>query len=252
MAGWRFNMDPEQLAKTTEALADATKSIADAVALPEETKAALLTPSAKSIGARFGRFFNRHQASNRANEIVEEAWLTDLQIRALDYFASNPGATLDESKAFLIHKQIDDSYYSLDKEDMRDRFAKLIATTADKTRNEDISPIYSQILANLDSESAKLLLSISENSWTPIMETAEPRQIFVQERKSLLSIVNSHGRINQFQSLGLIEVDTLHEYNTDGSYVDDYAHLLNLEPEQYRTGTAIFTQFGNSFIDVIK
>lgn len=241
-------MDPDSITE----LAKASGKIADAVNVPDEVKTQVLLPVATSIGGRLGRFFKRNQVNKRAEEIVEERFLEQLSTEASLYFNTHPNATLDEAKERLIYKQIDDSTYSIDNEDMRTLFAKLIANTADKNTNEAITPYYSQVLSNLSPTTAKLLLDMSKNSFTPMLETADPREIFIQLRNDLISIQNTHSAINQFASLGLIEMDTLH--------VTDKANFLKLyitakyqlNTEQYRVGEIIFTEFGTSFIKSVK
>lgn len=245
-------MDPDNLLNTTKSVADATGKIADAVKVPDEIKKEILSPTASSIGGRLGRFFKRNQLNNRAEEIVEEMYLENLSKQSSLYFENHPNATLDETKKRLIYKQIDDSTYSIDNEDMRTLFAKLIANTADKNTNTGISPLYSQVLSNLSPSTAQLLLSMSENSYTPMLETADPREIFIQLRTTVSSIQGTNGSINQLASLGLIEMDTLHVTERATILEAVIVKLLHLTKEQYRVGEIIFTEFGNSFIKSVK
>ncbi|WP_419154255.1 Abi-alpha family protein [Weissella viridescens] len=233
-------------------VAKASGKIADAVKVPDEVKNEVLLPAATSIGGRLGRFFKRNQVNQRASEIVEEQFLEQLSKEASLYFNNHPSATLDEAKERLIYKQIDDSTYSIDNDDMRTLFAKLIAHTADKNTNTDISPHYSQVLSNLSPSTAQLLLSMSKNSYTPMLETADPREIFIQLDRLPSSIQNTNGAIDQLASLGLIELDTLHVTERATLLEAFIAKVNQLNQNQYRLGEITFTEFGNSFINSIK
>lgn len=241
-------MDDESI----KAVANATNRIAEAVSIPEEVKTELLIPSAGVIGQRLRRLFNRNQFTKRAEEIIEEKYLIDLADRTEKYFRNHENPTLDEAKDYLLRKQIDDSRFSIDNDQMRELFAKLISKTADKNTNENITPYFSNVLSNLSPESAKLLLCISKNSYTPIIEIADPRKILVQINKRQESIQETKSAINQLESLGLLELDTLH-LTEQNDQLNQYAsNILNLNSEQYRIGQITLTEFGIAFVKSVN
>ncbi|RRG18224.1 DUF4393 domain-containing protein [Weissella viridescens] len=234
-------------------IAKTSGKIADAVKVPDEVKNQALLPAATSIGGRLGRFFKRNQVNQRAAEIVEEQFLEQLSKEASLYFNNHPNATIDEAKERLIYKQIDDSTYSIDNEEMRTLFAKLIANTADTNTNAAITPYYSQVLSNLSPKTAKLLLDLSENTATPIMEIvySDHTSTMVQLRQEKESIQSTDGAINQFISQGLVEIGDFQ--NDNHSDLDWFAtSMLHLKSQTFRIRTLVFTEFGNSFIESVK
>ncbi|TGE72439.1 Abi-alpha family protein [Weissella confusa] len=254
-------MDPDTIGK----LADATKAGADALSLPDEVKTAALKKPAQTIGDIVTRFFNRNQLAKREQEIVEDGYLSALAAQTQIYFDENPHATLDESKAFLIGKQIQDSRFSIDNQTMRQRFAKLISATADATRNSSISPNYSSVLANLTPESADLLIRMSNKEFVPVGFFKIVEQETGNTIKNITQVLEidhqllmpAQGTLDELRGLGLLDFS---EEATTNKELYQQIDLLELEQTQnnnlgkttYHHGITWLTIFGKSFIDVVK
>ena len=252
-------MNPDDIGKT----ADAVKAVADAFSIPEEVKAEMLTPPATSLGQAFGAIIDLTLGDFISKGIIKRAKINELNRQAVSFFNDHPNATYDEAKTMLLAKEIDDSKFSIDDEYMRTRFAKLIANTADSNTNSLITPYYSNVLANLSSDAAKLFEDMSTRVYTII-------SIYSLKSSGGDSIINNTvvetsyevmihtDLLNQLQALGLIEIDrnwhlkdTADESNNLYGHIQSSMKYYGIDPDSPNVdadfGSAWLTDFGKSF-----
>lgn len=129
--------------------------------LPDETTNALLRPAANSIGTAAGDIldglFNWALFPLRKYNIVKETDLHDFAKKTSNNIEEIPEEHRDKSKMGIALKALEDSRYQLDQEQMRQYFANLIAKSLDSRINSDISPKFSEILANMTIREANTL-----------------------------------------------------------------------------------------------
>lgn len=256
-------MDPETFGKA----ADALKVTAEAVSVPDEVKSELLKPGATSLGQVFQSIIDFTLGGFISRGIIKRAKINSLSSQAVEFFNHNPNATYDDAKTMLLVKELEDSKFSIEDDDMRTRFAKLIAASADSTRNNTISPNYSSVLASLNSDTASLLdtLSLSVYSAVGFIEVVDPKtggsymplDYYLQFNDALIDFPN--GALDELESLGLIELR-----NDLSIAADLYSKINNLSNKlnesntdnnikyEVKYGVAYLTEFGKSFIKIVK
>lgn len=124
-------------------------------------------PSANILGKALGGLFGSILYFPAKLGIYTQAHLTDYERRINQKLEQIPEENKDTSKLGLLFKEIEDSKYQLDNNDLREMFAKLISATVDNRKNNIISPRYSLILSQLGSNDARFLNSIAGNNVIP-------------------------------------------------------------------------------------
>lgn len=260
-------MDPDNLLNTTKSVADATGKIADAVKVPDEVKKAGLLPLLDRMAKTFQNKRNLRNVELDNENIILQEYQRKLLERTQSFLEEIPNATFNEANEYLLRKQIDDSQFSINNEYMRDRFAKLIATTA-TTKTDYISPNYSNVLSNLDSNTATLLVNLSRSHLNPLSYFGNPRTAIFSfllphpfKANSLIMSkgLKSNGAIDELASLGLILIRdnfmiSTPDYPTKNLYtnIDSFAFDLGFTTEDRSSHAAIeLTSFGRKFIEVV-
>ncbi|MBJ7658732.1 Abi-alpha family protein [Weissella confusa] len=253
-------MNPDDIVKT----ADAVKAVADAFSIPEEVKAEMLTPPATSLGQVFGAIIDLVFGNVISKGIIKRAKIDELNRQAVSFFNDHPNATYDEAKTMLLAKEIDDSKFSIDDEYMRTRFAKLIANTADSNTNSLITPYYSNVLANLSSDAAKLFEDMSTRVYTIIsiysLKSSSGGDSSINNTvvETSYGVIINTDLLNQLQALGLIAIDkNWHLKDTTDASNNIYGHIQStmkcygIDPDSPNVsvdfGSAWLTDFGRSF-----
>lgn len=253
-------MNPDDIGKT----ADAVKAAADVVSIPEEVKVEMLTPPATSLGQVFRAIIDLTLGDFISKGIIKRARIDELSNQAVLFFNDHPNATYDEAKTMLLAKEIDDSKFSIDDEYMRTRFAKLIANTADSNTNSRITPYYSNVLANLSSDAAKLFEDMSTRVYT-IISIYSLKSSFGGDSSVNNTVVETSYEVmintdllNQPQALGLIAIDkNWHLKDTADASNNMYGHIQSsmkhygIDPDSPNVnadfGSAWLTDFGKYF-----
>ncbi len=255
-------MDPETVGKT----ADALKATANAVSVPDEVKVEVLKPGATSLGQVFQSIIDLTLGGFISRGIIKRAKINSLSNQAVNFFNQNPNATYDDAKTMLLVKELEDSKFSIEDDDMRTKFAKLIAASADKNRNKGISPNYSNVLANLTPESANLLVRMSDKEFVPVGFFKIINQDTGHTFKNVAHILEfdhkllmpERGILDELKGLGLLD------FSEDVQVVNQelYQQIDLLEVEQvqsldygvttYEHGSAWLTLFGKAFTDIVK
>ncbi|MEW2975515.1 Abi-alpha family protein [Weissella confusa] len=254
-------MDQDTIGK----VADAAKSVTDAVSIPPEVKTTLLTPIAEKIGQVFqARSTVKHfEIENQA--IVMHGYQEKLKERVQELLSAQPNLTFTEVNEFLLRKQINDSQYSINDEYMRERFAKLISSTV-SDNNNSITPFYSDVLSNLNTETATLLISFTHMDMNPVAYFGPSRTAFVGyfepttvQDQFIPNAIISQGEINQLVSLGLVEMQNDYRIRfSNQPDVDLYAKIKWLaqihgfsENDIVSYAAVGLTEFGKNFIKVV-
>ena len=213
-------------------------------ALPISTESgdALIKPVAKSIG-------------NAANDILEgafhlvldpvrrfnarrtqdlETFKQELSLSVKDISKDN----IDESKSGLVLKAIEDSRYQLNEKVIRDLFTKLITSTLDITKNTNITPVFSTIIANMSPKEAILLERIHNNTghvvpFSNVMIVYKDVKGSSSIGKGYLLFENDF--TNEFSlELSLLEASNLIKFNADVFLTHtSFEDLYNLFDENY-------------------
>lgn len=256
-------MDPDTIGKS----ADAAKAIAEALSVPNEVKTEVLKPGATSLGQAFQSIIVLTLGGFISRGIIKQAKITSLSQQAVEFFNQNPDASYDDAKTMLLVKEVEDSKFSIDEDDMRTRFAKLIATTADAKRNTNVSPNYSTVLASLDSQTASLLETLSTVVYSAVgfLEEVDPEtggsykpiNYYVQLNDTLIDF--PRGALDELKSLGLIELKndislSKELYSLIDIIVNQTNERIDNDNVKYEVkyGVAYLTEFGKSFIDIVK
>jgi hypothetical protein len=151
------------------------KSIIKINVLPEKTTDALLTPGATSIGSAFKDIIEAlgHKTLGplRKFNLVKAKELKDFENQLNTKINDIPEENRDDSKIGITFKALEDSKYQLNEDIMREAFSNLISNSLDSRTNSRISPKYSDILANMSSNEAKLFQTIYQNNFgrTPVI-----------------------------------------------------------------------------------
>jgi hypothetical protein len=156
-------MDPDQLAKTTQSLADMASTTLDF------TKSASNTTLGKNIGTALNGLFLTCFGTSVANGLVEQSKVDALQNSLQVRIENIPQENRTIENKMLILKSLEELRYQLDYEDVRDMFISLISNSFNKDYSSDISPLLVQILGNMSSKTAIFL-----KEWQSIPTTAAP------------------------------------------------------------------------------
>lgn len=261
-------MDPENIGK----VADAVKATADAVSVPDEVKVEVLKPGATSMGEVFQSLIDLTLGTLIERGIIKRAKINSLQQQAVKFYQANPDASYDDAKAMLLVKEVEDSKFSIENDEMRTRFAKLIANTANKKTNQAITPLFSTVLSNLSPESASALEFLAKQVYTPAIwlkvhnqqgGTIEDSQIAYGT--NVPNFYLSNGVLDQLSSLGLILLQNgVTVSSVDNKDKDYYVGLTNFIDIMYaaqRTdkftigksnGVVSLTHFGKEFVKAVS
>ena len=214
--------------KTVKSLSDAIGKVSDLINPTDEVKKAGFVPIAKRIAQTF---LNKQNLKNRElddKNIILKEWQKQLAKRTEIFLSENPEASYNEANEYLLKKQIADSTFSLNNNYMRERFAKLIATTAMDFDNE-VTPLFSNVLSNLDHTTAKLFFDFKNNPYglSPMIYFGNKYTAIYSYHKHIANSTGSYesitkiaeSEIAQLISLGLIAV------------IEDYKLFIPSKPD---------------------
>lgn len=254
--------------KTIKSLSDTTGKVVDLINPTDEVKKAGLIPFATRMAKTFSNKKDLKNSNLDNEAIILHQWQKKLAEHVEAFLQKNPDASYNDTKEYLLKKQIKDSTYSLDNDYMRERFAKLIATTA--TDFEDmVTPLFSNVLSNLDPNTAKLFLKfkINPKGLSPLIyfgNTYTAIYSYYQNTEGLATggvfvACIASSEIAQLVSLGLIAVvEDYKLYNSSKKEEDLYqsikikARTIGMNDSDIKSYAAIrITDFGDSFFQAV-
>ena len=203
-------MDPEML-----------KLMGDLV--PTSTEELLFNPAANAVGLGVGGILTWIFQKPIEYGIIKKKEFADLATKTSAELNKIPEEYRDDSKLGLTIKTLESSKYSLDSEELRSWFARLVAKTVDKRVNTDLNPLFPTVLSNMSSDDAQFFKKFdSSGGFFPIgfASISHDGSLSVQsdyyldwnydnEKPSDFELVQNH--LNLLQSFGIIE------YNIDAS-----------------------------------
>lgn len=131
--------------------------------LPEKAQADFVTPTAKAIGDGLGGIFTWIFHKPIEYSAIERAKVESLKHMTAEKMSKIPQDKMTFGKRGLMIKALEDSRYSLDSELMREYFSTLLAKSANKDYEDEISPNFSTILSNLSQNDAQFLKLFKKN-----------------------------------------------------------------------------------------
>ena len=132
--------------------------------LPQNTKKLLLNPTAKNIGDTLGDVSELILSPVSIATTWANAHIRKFKQSIIDNVNKIPEEKRDSSKINLAMKTIEDSKYQISDDNLRKMFAKLIAASIDKRKNQGLSPRFSNVLSQFSPEDAEFLMKISANN----------------------------------------------------------------------------------------
>lgn len=124
---------------------------------PDSTKELILNPTAKIVGDTCaGLFYSVFRWPIRYG-ITKKRELDEFTKLVTSKTEQIPEEYRDNSKAGLALKALESARYSLDQNILREMFAELFKNTFDSRVNNDISPLFSTILGNMNHENAEFI-----------------------------------------------------------------------------------------------
>lgn len=136
--------------------------------LPKNTQELLLNPTAKNIGNTLGDVSELILSPVNIATTWANAHIRKFKQSIIDNVNKIPEEKRDSSKINLAMKTIEDSKYQISDDNLRKMFAKLIAASIDKRKNQGLSPRFSNVLSQFSPEDAKFLMQISTNNLSSI------------------------------------------------------------------------------------
>lgn len=133
--------------------------------LPKNTQELLLNPTAKNIGNTLGDVSELILSPVNIATTWANAHIRKFKQSIIDNVNKIPEEKRDSSKINLAMKTVEDSKYQISDDNLRKMFAKLIAASIDKRKNQGLSPRFSNVLSQFSPEDAKFLMQISTNNF---------------------------------------------------------------------------------------
>lgn len=204
--------------------------------LPSSTKELLFNPSADALGQAVGGIMYFLFQKPIKLGIIKRNEFADLANRSTIELNKIPKEQRTDEKAGLMMKTLENAQYSLDVAQLRQYFANLLANTANKGTNYQVSPLFPTILGNMSPLDAKFIALFADTQSLPIANISlRPSQELVAKKpsvgnltgifKSGLVISHPHqnatridkfdSQINFFESFGILNV-------TYGSYKPEH------------------------------
>lgn len=253
--------------ETVKSISDTIGKVADLINPTDEVKKAGV-PFFKRIAKTFSNKRALKHSELDSKAIILRVWQENLEERVRKYLLEHPDASYNETNEYLLKKQINDSTYSLNNDYMRERFAKLIATTAIDFEDK-VTPLFSSVLSNLNPTTAKLFFNLKADpqGLSPMIYYGNNFKAIYSYYQQISNDANSNVRvtrvaqseITQLVSLGLIAI--IDDYKIyDASNPDDDLYLsiknkaqsLGMNENNIKSYAAIrITDFGESFFQVV-
>lgn len=134
-----------------------TKIEISPIPISEEVSKELLIPASTIIGQVLGAGLNKLAIRARKYYLTTEHELINFQESLSKKANEIPLENRTTENLSITQKSIDDSKYSLSKQEVRELFENLIIASLDDRNNEVIHPRFSSIIKELDVSEAKLL-----------------------------------------------------------------------------------------------
>lgn len=147
--------------------------------LPKSTQELLLNPTAKNIGEAIGGVAELLLSPVNVFTTWTNTHIRKYKQSIIDNINKIPEGDRDLSKFNLAMKAINDSKFQITDDNLREMFAKLIATSIDKRNNQGLSPRFSNVLSQFSPEDARFLKQISTSKSNFI-----PTVIFFNQKKN--------------------------------------------------------------------
>lgn len=236
--------------------------------LPISTKEMLLNPTASAVGQGIGGIFYFLFQWPIKLGIIKKAEFDDLAKRTAERLSRIPECDKDATKLELILKAIQESQYQLSQEKLRQMYANLMGSLADKRSNNFITPRYITIISQLGYNDALFLKYLSNqvedivyrvygairNDKNTIVPTTNKFLVFNNGQLIIKDMAES---INVLGSLGIIQQSVIEEqvedvssklYIKSVSYIKNKYHQTNVNVMKIDIG---ITDFGKRFIDYV-
>lgn len=245
--------------------------------LPQSTQELLLNPTAKNIGDTLGDVSELILSPVSIVTTWANAHVKKFKQSIIDNVNKIPEENRDPSKINLAMKNIEDSKYQINDDNLREMFAKLIAASIDKRNNQGLSPRFSNVLSQFSPEDAKFLMQISTNNLHSIPTVIffiqkddhsgyQDGDHFIAPDRSTASWFQNELSLNNIVSLGIINQsdEEFLTHDTGKSFYDsakkspEFLSWSNLikssEPRLnpiIKKGLIDFTTFGKKLTQIV-
>lgn len=131
--------------------------------IPKESRENFFNPISKVMGESLaGMLYYVFQKPLKFG-IIEKKYLNSLSNMTSKELSKIPIDNRDKKGFPLAFKAIEDSKYSINDDELRKWFSKLIVSSVDNRKNSSLTPYYSTILSNINGDVAKFLLNFSDS-----------------------------------------------------------------------------------------
>lgn len=240
------------------------------ISLPDETMKAALEPAlnianppARSVGNFFSRtldfWFSNRLLKYDKKDIMDELALHQFRKECEVEFTKIPKENLVAPRKALLLPALDAAEYYVEEEELRQMFARLIATTCDNRKASILHPSFAGIIQQLSPLDAKNLLSIhTSNGSQPVLTfnftPIEDAIYYLIDNSPIDSDLLIQSTEN-LRRLGLIKID-FNCYLAETLYTPLYAIMpapsngIPLKDLPTRKGVLDLTTFGFTFCDI--
>ena len=175
---------------------------------------------------------------------------------------------IQEPKLSIMGPALEASKYYIEEENLRKMFAKIVASSMDKTQNGIIHPSFVEIIKQLSSHDANVLMNIKKANVHVGSPYPAMKMVIVSDQgikyifKLIVVFDNETGfqdnaiSINNLNRLGILEVDMGTWSVNDANYdiiKNDFVvkSILDKNPDmELQKGSYSVTNFGKNFIDI--
>ncbi len=230
----------------------------------------LTTPIAKSAGETlqdvwdlvfggFGTFVDKKRAKREKD-------LKDFKMTLLNEFNEIPEENIKEPQLSVIGPALEASKYYYEEPELRDMFAKLVASSMDDRKN--IHPCFIEIIKQLSPNDAKILTLFLDKTEIPVCdirkyESSEKRSFsnvnsnvylskeFPDLRQNQLSLTSlDRASLIKISFSKCLKDDSPYDAIKELSGINDLNNQIGWEQFSIERGVAQITPLGNNFISV--
>ncbi|CAH0415929.1 DUF4393 domain-containing protein [Periweissella fabaria] len=241
-------------------------------ALPTSVVEATLLAPAQAIGNGLKDIIEIVFSPIKKANLYVDGKLKKFENKIKEEVEKIPVDRLDDSKNGLVLKALEDSRYSINEDIMQTLFAKLIAASVDKSKNQKITPNFSEILKKLSPDDAYVLLSLKSQTLWPIVgfeyqtESGASNKILknhiiwsdntFQDLNNIIPVLKSFGLINVDYENWLSSDIYLQKYDLISSE-KLYMDYKNAMPKEYTIitpskGYLEVTEYGHLFLSIVS
>ena len=145
-----------------------------AVEVGKDVAEDVLRPSSKAIGEHLGIFVDGVMGWlsfwGEKQRIKRQIYLDDYKQKITSKVNSIPQDNLIEPDVRIVGPALESSKYHIEKEEFRELFAQLIASSCNSTKSSSIHPAFPEIITQLSSMDARFLYILSKASTLPAVE----------------------------------------------------------------------------------